>query len=109
MRTIEKITVQDGAFKMHQGHSIDFGGRQFKNDAMAHQCIAVHDNMRGHTGGTLTMGKGSIHSKSIEQKINGKSSTETKAIGVDDVSLQALWTNYFMKSKVGRTTQRFIK
>ena len=43
------------------------------------------------------MGRGGIHSESIEQKINGKSGTETKAIGVDDVSLQALWTNHFMK------------
>ena len=49
--------------------------------------------MCGHTGGTLTMGKGSIHSESIKQKINGESGTETEVIGVDDVSPQALWTN----------------
>ena len=45
------------------------------------------------------MGKGSIHSESIKQKINGKSSAKTKVIGVDDLSPQVLWTNYFMKEQ----------
>ena len=29
--------------------------------------FAAHDNVQGHTGGALTMGKGSVHSESIEQ------------------------------------------
>ena len=53
----------------------------------------------GHTGGRLTMGKGGIHIKSIEQKIDGKSGTETEIIGVDDVSHQILWTNHFTKAQ----------
>ena len=40
---------------------------------------AAHDNMRGHTGGTMSMGKdgcGSIISISKKQNLNKKSSTE---------------------------------
>ena len=52
--------------------------------------FAVHNNMRGHTGAGMTMGKGSMYNKSTKQKINGKSSTETELIGVDDVLPQGL-------------------
>ena len=61
--------------------------------------FAVHNDMRGHTGAGMTMGKGSIYNKSTKQKINGKSSTETELIGVDDVLPQVLWRNYFMKAQ----------
>ena len=37
--------------------------------------FAVHNNMQSHTGGTMTLGKGSVTSKSIKQKLNTKSST----------------------------------
>ena len=54
--------------------------------------------MRGHTGGGMTMGKGSIYNRSTKKKINMKSSTETKVVRVHDI-LQVLWTNYFMKAQ----------
>ena len=47
----------------------------------------------------MTMGKGSMYNKSTKQKINGKNSTETELIGVDDVLPQVLWSNYFMKAQ----------
>ena len=37
----------------------------------------VHPNMRGHTGGGLTMGTGFPVSASTKQKLNTRSSTET--------------------------------
>ena len=38
---------------------------------------AVHMNMRGHTGGAISMGYGVIHSRAGKQRINTKSSTES--------------------------------
>jgi hypothetical protein len=60
---------------------------------------AVHPDMRSHTGGTMTLGGGSIFNKSTKQKLNGKSSTEAEVIAVDDVVGQILWTQYFLKSQ----------
>ena len=48
---------------------------------------AAHDNMRGHTGGTMSMvkdGCGSIISISNKKKLNTKISTEAELIGEDD-------------------------
>ena len=51
----------------------------------------------------MTMGKGAIISGSLKQKLNSRSSTEAELIGVDDVSSQIIWTNYFLQSQ-GYTT-----
>ena len=69
--------------------------------------FAVHDNMRGHTGGEMTMGKGLIYNRSTKQKINTKSSTETELVGMDDILPQILWTNYFMRAQ-GWTTHETV-
>ena len=60
---------------------------------------AVHPDMKGHTGGTMSLGNGSIYSTSIKQKLVARSSTESEVIGVHDVMPQALWTNYFLKAQ----------
>ena len=47
---------------------------------------AAHDDMRGHTGGTMSMekdGRGSIISIPKKQKLNTKRSTEAEIIGAD--------------------------
>jgi hypothetical protein len=36
----------------------------------------VHPDMKSHTGATMSIGQGSIYSKSTRQKLNTKSSTE---------------------------------
>ena len=41
---------------------------------------AVHPNMRGHSGGLITIEKGVIHIKTNKQKLNTKSSTETELV-----------------------------
>ena len=43
---------------------------------------AVHNNMRGHTGGAIYMGYGIMHGKASKQKINVKSSTESELVGM---------------------------
>jgi hypothetical protein len=52
--------------------------------------------MKGHTGGTMSLGKGSIYSTSGKQKLVTRSSTECEIVGVHDVLPQLLWTGYFL-------------
>ena len=60
---------------------------------------AMHQDMKGHTGAGLTLGKGSAHSKSAKQKINGESSAEIESIGFDDAVAQISWTNCFTEAQ----------
>jgi hypothetical protein len=60
---------------------------------------AVHPDMRGHTGGTMSMGQGSIYSTSTKQKLVTRSSTECELVGVHDVMPQIEWTNLFLDAQ----------
>jgi hypothetical protein len=60
---------------------------------------AVHPDMKGHTGGTMSMGKGSIYSIASGQKLVARSSTESELIGVHDVMPQIVWTSYFLQAQ----------
>ena len=53
---------------------------------------AVHDGMCGHTGGTMSLGTGSIYSMSNKQKLVSQSSMEAELIGVYDMMPQLIWT-----------------
>ncbi len=57
---------------------------------------AVHEDMRGHTGGVMSLGTGVFSVKSSKQKLNTKSSTETKVVGAGDYLPFTLWTIQFM-------------
>eukprot|EP00978_Attheya_sp_CCMP212_P043733 scaffold290459_cov35-Attheya_sp.AAC.1 len=57
---------------------------------------AVHPDAKSHTGGTMSLGKGSIFSASLKQKLNTKSSTEAELVAASDMLPQAIWTRYFM-------------
>jgi hypothetical protein len=63
--------------------------------------FAVHPNMRSHTGGGLTMGQGQGFPivASWKQKLNTKSSTESKLVDVNDIMPIMLWTCYFLLSQ----------
>jgi hypothetical protein len=61
--------------------------------------FAVHNDMKSHTGATVSMGKGSAYATSKKQKLNTKSSTEAELVGVDDVMSQVLWTRYFLEAQ----------
>lgn len=43
---------------------------------------AVHPNIRGHTGGAISFGKGVVHARAGKQKLNVKSSTEAEIVGM---------------------------
>jgi len=61
--------------------------------------FAVHPNMRGYTGGGLTMGRGFSIVSSTKHKISTRSSMESELIGVDNMIALILWTRYFLKSQ----------
>jgi hypothetical protein len=69
---------------------------------------AVHPEMKGHTGGTLSLGKGSIYSTSSKQKLVSRSSTESEVIGVHDVLPQILWTNHFLQAQGFNVTKTVL-
>ena len=59
----------------------------------------VHEDMKGHTGATMLLGKGSPYSSSTKQKLVTHSSTVCKLVGVNnvhDVLPQILWTRNFL-------------
>ena len=70
--------------------------------------FAVHANMRGHTGGGLTMGRGFPIVSSTKQKLNTRSSTESELVGVDDMMPSIIWTRYFLKAQGYQVTDNVI-
>eukprot|EP00980_Cylindrotheca_fusiformis_P009115 scaffold1977_cov73-Cylindrotheca_fusiformis.AAC.1 len=61
--------------------------------------FATHDDMRSHTGGIISMGKGALYASSRRQKINTKSSTEAELVGAADFLAQTLWTTNFLRAQ----------
>ena len=57
----------------------------------------VHVDMRGQTGGAISMGRGTLMNKSMKKKLNTKSSPETEVIGVSDIVPYVLWLANFFK------------
>jgi hypothetical protein len=60
--------------------------------------FVVHPNMRRHTGGGMTMGRGFPILVLTKQKSNTKSSTESELVSVDNMMPIILWTCYFLLS-----------
>ena len=61
--------------------------------------FALHNNMRSHSGGALSLGKGVIYGASKKQKLNTKSSTEAKLVAIYNLMPQILWTCYFLQAQ----------
>ena len=61
--------------------------------------FATHQDMRGHTGGALTMGIGCPMVQSTKAKCNTHSSTISELVAVDEMLAQILWTRLFMKEQ----------
>jgi hypothetical protein len=55
--------------------------------------------MRSHTGAIITLGTGAIISDSTKQKVNARSSTESKMIAADDMISKILWTKCFIEAQ----------
>ena len=69
--------------------------------------FAVHVNMRGHTGVVVGVGIGPIYCRSVTQKLNTTSSTESELVGFADELPKVLWVRNFMIAqgyKIGPAT-----
>ena len=56
---------------------------------------AVHEDMKGHTGGVMSMGGGVLHCKASTQKNNTKSTTESELVGVSEYLPYIIWYMLF--------------
>ena len=70
--------------------------------------FAVHPNMRSHTGGGLTLGRGFPIVSSPKQKLNTRSSTESKLVGVDNMMPIIIWSCYFLMAQGYGVTQNLL-
>ena len=70
--------------------------------------FATHPNCRSHTGATLSFGKGSIYSMSSKQKLNTRSSTKAKLVGINDVLSMILWTQLFLEAQGYQVTDNVL-
>ena len=70
--------------------------------------FAVHPNMRSHTGGGLTMGRGFPIVTSTKQKLNTRSLTESELVGVDDMMPIVVWSRYFLMAQGYGVTQNLL-
>jgi len=58
---------------------------------------AIHADYKRHTGGVMSFGIGAVHCKSTKQKINTKSSTESKIVRVSEYLPYNIWMEIFLK------------
>ena len=61
--------------------------------------FAVHKDMHRHTSGMLSLGHDDIYSSFHKQKLNTKSSTKAKLVGVNSMLPQVLWTHFFLHTQ----------
>jgi len=61
--------------------------------------FAVHPNMRGHSGGGFSMGRGMPIVGSNKHKMNTRSSTESEIVAADDFMPAVCWTRYFLMAQ----------
>ena len=60
---------------------------------------ATHNDMKSHTGANITLGKGTIYARLLNQKFNTKRSTEAELVGASNICPQAIWTAYFIEAQ----------
>lgn len=68
-------------------------------DAYVDASYGVHPDGRSHTGCMITLGSGPVYIKSVKQKINTKSSTESELVALSDSLGQILWSRYFLEGQ----------
>ena len=59
--------------------------------------FAVHKDYKSHTGNVISMGKGALYARSMSQKLNTTSTTESETVGASDCLGQTIWTMNFLE------------
>jgi hypothetical protein len=59
----------------------------------------VHQDMKSHTGGAMSFGRGAVLCKSSKQKLNTKSSTEAELVGASDYLPNTIWVKMFLSAQ----------
>ena len=70
---------------------------------------AVHPDMRSHTGGAMSFGRGGILCKSTKQKLNTKSSTEAEFVGASDYLPNTIWVKNFLGAQGYNVTENIFE
>ena len=70
--------------------------------------FAVHHNMRGNTGGGMSMGRGFTVVTSTKKNINTQISTEADMVGVDDCIPEVCWTQYLLEAQNYNVTENIV-
>ena len=60
---------------------------------------AVHKDMKSHTGGVVSFGRGAAMSKSSKHKLNTKSSTEAELVGASDYLPYPIWAKKVLEAQ----------
>ena len=90
------LTYLNGTIDMKRIISLDGSGTLRTWVDASH---AVHEDMRGQTGGAMSGGSGLIHHKTSKQKLNTKSSTESELVGASDYLPWNIWMTSFMQGQ----------
>ena len=61
--------------------------------------FGTHHDMKSHTGGATTFGRGVMMTKSTKQKLNTRSTTESEIVGVSDYLPDMIWLLRFLEEQ----------
>jgi hypothetical protein len=70
--------------------------------------FAPHPDMRSHTGGGISFGRGALCTKSTKQRINTKSTTESETVGASDYLPNTIWLANFIKAQGYEITENLF-
>ena len=70
---------------------------------------AVHPNMRGHTGGAISLGNGIIHARAGKQKLYVNSSTGAEVVGLSEYLPYHVHLRNFMECQGYKVTKNEVR
>ena len=71
--------------------------------------FAVHPDMKSHTGGLISYGRGGVGCKSTKQKMTLMSSTHAEMAGVSDYLPNTVWATKFMTEQGYAPQESFLE